>query len=206
MDDEFKFPDTIKPPDVRKPLDLFLSEVNNLIQSCIDQELPVPLPPLEMSIQAVEAISAALLNCKICDALCCKKSMSAISGGRTDHMGMIDQEIKIIRERLSYREWVEFKKKLVEKDIEIQGQIVHGWILPFPCFFLESNNLCSIYSCRPIVCRMFPFNFYKYSIGNEKMDGFSVNCDCPQAINLIKEVYKGYHQEVSKLIQKKASG
>jgi len=197
--EEFKY------PDYTQPLDIFLADVDKVIQRCIDKEQPVPLPPMELSMQTVDMILGNLLNCKNCDALCCKSSKATVSFGIVNHIAISDQEAVNIKQRLPYQKCVEFKQHYIEKDFEFTDHMIHGGYLTYPCLFLDTNYLCSIYTYRPLVCKVFPLQEFTFLVDNEKVTTYSVNSTCPQAPNLIKKIYENLHKQISNMKLKETS-
>jgi len=181
-----------------------MASVDKLIEDFINLHRPIPLPPHPNPVEYMEDITGRFLDCSNCDALCCRRSTSALPNGIGDHIGFREDEARTLKERLPYSKWIEFKQKAVLADIEVDGQTQHGLMLPYPCIFLGANNQCSIYTFRPLLCRMFPFEFRELETPKATIAGLSVNYDCPQATNLAKDVYGVWYEDIRELFKGKA--
>lgn len=61
------------------------------------------------------------------------------------------------------------------------------WQIKTPCGFLDSNGKCTIYSERPAVCVMYPFQIGAGDGDNNSL--LALDSDCPEARGIALEIY-----------------
>jgi len=110
------------------------------------------------------------VNCKGCNAACCK-----IGPSNKSYVGLAPSEYKRL-------------VKLGAKNL-IQDEI--GGRLPLPCQFLN-NNRCSIYGDRPLTCLLFPYQprgLGASDHNSKEVELLSVASYCPEAVKIARSLY-----------------
>lgn len=107
---------------------------------------------------------------------CCKSIVPLIS----------ENEIKVIAKRIALTE-DELKSKYLE-------QTATGFrVNKVPCLFL-TNTGCSIYECRPLNCREYPFTSSKYI--SSRLINLVENCEiCPVVFEIFERLKEHYQYE-----------
>jgi Fe-S-cluster containining protein len=109
-----------------------------------------------------------MLNCKTCNAPCCKEDTAVEKEG----IGILDCEIAAF--------------ELNNYNIPL-NKLGTKHAISYPCPLLTSDDRCRAYDIRPLACMLFPFQ-----PGGTTEDGkqlLSVSHGCPSAREIVKQTY-----------------
>lgn len=109
------------------------------------------------------------IDCKEC-ANCCEKLIPALSLEETEN----------IADYLNLR-YEDFKEKYIEREIA-SGYILKGNTCPF-----LQDKKCSIYDCRPEVCKSFP-HLHKDNINHRLINIIDNSYLCPIIFNILEDL------------------
>lgn len=148
----------------------FRTRIRKMVKLSTDggKVLPLPFFPDDGN-SAIELLTAILaqVNCDRCNAPCCKFNPQG------DDLSLLPSEYQ------------KLKAKYGDEHLRAQGE---QYFIKMPCGFLRSDNLCSIYPDRPLVCVLYPLN----PGGGEVRTGrtaISLESRCPEARRLTKVIY-----------------
>jgi Fe-S-cluster containining protein len=103
--------------------------------------------------------------CQTCGAKCCRGSSGVVYFSKSELREMANF-LQISEKEFLLDFTIKDGYKWSLKELKIDGE--------FHCVFLQ-NNICSIYSVRPLQCREFPFwNRFKSNINELKLECFGV--------------------------------
>jgi len=161
----------------------FIDQIRDMILKSVREEAAITLPILLHGAgDLVETLSLinSQIDCNGCDARCCKYNPG-------NHPTAI-----------TLKEYEMIKRKFGHHDFNVEGGFAH---IPMPCPFLEDSR-CTIYSDRPFMCYMFPFQpgGSVEGIGTKEVPAVSLSAACPEARRIAERVYMQFREARSRVL------
>ena len=142
----------------------------------------MPLPcHIPGTLIEIEALILSQIECKNCDALCCRSPKYAEFG-----IPFLSSEYQALVDRVG-------EERLSKLDIKTIGTSRY---MPSPCPFLAKGR-CSIYDIRPMACIKYPLG--PSGLNEDKTVGLDPLC--PEARRVTKRVYLNFHALLNKMQQ-----
>lgn len=148
----------------------FQDLVRDMIKQCVEQNKVIVLPVEIVSGEVfAEQLSVLLsqVNCGDCSK-CCESSFD------NEEICIVPDEYLYLAEKYGYGHF----------NIDVNGKIT----LHYPCPFLKSRR-CSIYSDRPLVCTLFPFQPGGTSGEDAELNVLALASSCPESRRIARAVY-----------------
>jgi Fe-S-cluster containining protein len=164
----------------------FREQIEEALQTARSTETVLPLPCHIPGTQLeIEALILSQIDCKNCEALCCRSLKYAEFG-----IPFLSAEYQALVDRVGI-------ERLSKIDIKTVGACKY---MPTPCPFLEKGR-CSIYDIRPMACIKYPLG--PSGLNEDKTVGLDPLC--PEARRITKRVYSAFQPLYNKTRQMQAS-
>ena len=148
--------------------DAFQCLIRDMIKDCVDHNKVIALPiTITEGSSFLDQLGMLLsqVNCKDCNR-CCKS-------GENNVVSLTPEEGRYFSGKYGQSYFTTFEDNLA---------------IPYPCCFLIGHE-CSIYSDRPLVCALYPFQPGGFAGEEMKENVIAVASDCPEGRRIARTIY-----------------